>query len=143
MYLHCEQLSPFPLYHHLMKFTLIEYISGLTLSEFASVLRAMPVIDELYLTVNGSVDISFVRPACIEVILTSSLVEFHCSVSFTVALSAALRQEIISDESVCFRMKIIDQTVQTVPWKWTFLNVSIPVCDCEPELERTNKSVWV
>jgi hypothetical protein len=99
----------------------------------------MPVLEELHLMANGSIDISFARPACIEVISPLSLVEFHCAVSFRVPLSAIIRREITSDELVSFRMKIINQTVYMVPLKWTFLNVPIPLCDCEPELQRTNK----
>ena len=143
MHLGTEPLSPFPLHHHLTKLTLIEYTSGLTLDELAPVLRATLVLEELYLMLNDSIDISFARPACIEVTLPLSLVEFHCSVSFLVPLSAAIHQEITSDQSASFRMKIINQTVYTVPWKWTFLDVSIPFCDYEPELQRRNKSIWL
>ena len=126
-----------------MKLTLIERSGSLTLNELASVLRAMPVLEELYLMVNGSSDTSFARPACLEVILPLSLVELHCSVIFVVPLSAALRREITSDESASFRLKIINQTVYTVPWKWSFLDLSIPLCDYEPKLQRSNKNVWV
>ena len=94
----------------------------------------MSALEELHLMVNGSIDVSFARPACIEVISPLSLVEFHCAVSFRVPSAAIIRREITSDTSASFRMKIINQRVYMVPWKWTFLNVSILLCDCESEL---------
>ena len=126
-----------------MKFTLIEQTSGLQLSEVASVLQAMPALKKLYLSIQHSVELSFARRALVEAVLPASLVELHYTANFVVPLPVDIYDEIKNDEFGRFPMRICNQSVYTIPWKWRFLNLSIPPCDYASEIQHTCENVWI
>jgi len=138
-----QQPSSFPLHHDLVKFTLIELTSALTLNELASILHAMPTLQKLYIGIRQSHDISFARRSVVEAILPSSLVELHYHASFAVPLPLDITNDITNDEPARFPMKIFNRSVYTIPWKWLFLDISVPACDYQPDIQRTIKTIWI
>ena len=102
----------------------------------------MPVLQQLYVLIRGSDDASFARPSLVEAILPSSLVELHYHVSFVILLPMDIQNYANSNASARFPMKISNQSVCTIPWKWGFLGPSFPAGDYEPDHQRTINMIW-
>lgn len=116
---------------------------GLKLSELASVLHAMPALNKLYLSIQHSVDLSFARRALVEAILPASLVELHYTANFLITLPVDICDEIKNDGFGRFPMRICNRSVYTIPWNWSFCNLSMPVCDYAPGIQHTYENVWI
>jgi hypothetical protein len=139
-----NQLEPFSfVHHHLTKFSLVEFKSGLMLNHFADLLRGMIILQRLYVCIRETTDTSFARFSLVEDSLPSTVVEFHYAASFSVPFSTNMQTEQSSSNSDRFKVKIYDRLLYTVPWLWSVLPLWVPLTDYQQAYQRTIETIRI
>jgi hypothetical protein len=140
LFLVSQQELPLFLHNNLLEFLLIDYKNEITSEELAYFIRHMPSLQKLYVLITQTRHRSFARYSYFENLLSPSIVEFQFFTQIDTTILNNLETDINDKNVHRFPMKMHDNMIYTVPWRWGKL-WSIPIGDYHQSCIDETKSL--
>jgi hypothetical protein len=138
-----EQDSSLFLHKNLVKFSLGETGSGITLEELAFFIRHMPALKALFVYIALTEDQLFARHSLVENVLPQSITEFEYFARFRCFILKGKETDIDDSSGHRFPMKIHKDMIYTVPWRWFKHQGSFPTEDYHQSCIDKTKRILV